>query len=228
MGLDIYFHRTKVAFAGDPDNDDDVRKFCDEIDKNAQETLREKVEKPMAELEQLWNKAHYEQNGEPKVNEWVLADYNRKYFNFVVKVLEPIIAKNYEFRVDKYTSKILPFPELKAELDEEIRMHYEGYDAYFRKVNFIFAYFQNIGKMHNDYFAFADVDDVDDLIDRCERVLKDHRLAHNLLPTRDGFFFGSTDYDDWYFSDVKDCLRQMRKFRKLLTEGYNGYVIFSW
>jgi hypothetical protein len=82
--------------------------------------------------------------------------------------------------------------------------------------------------MYDQYYAFVEPEDVDDLIDRCERVLKDHNLAHTLLPTQDGFFFGSTDYNDWYFSDVKDCLKQMKKYRKLLKDGVTGYVIFSW
>ena len=107
-------------------------------------------------------------------------------------------------------------------------MAYEEYDAYFRKVNFIFAYFKNKGKMRNEWFAFVTKDDVDEIIYCCERVLKDHSNAYGLLPTQSGFFFGSTDYDKWYFSDVKDCLRQMKKFRKLLTDGVTGYVIFSW
>ena len=29
-------------------------------------------------------------------------------------------------------------------------------------------------------------------------------LAEQLLPTREGFFFGGTDYDSYYFDDLKD------------------------
>ena len=28
--------------------------------------------------------------------------------------------------------------------------------------------------------------------------------------------------------DVKDCLTQMKKYRKLLKEGVVGYAVFSW
>ena len=34
----------------------------------------------------------------------------------------------------------------------------------------------------------------------------DIALAQRLLPTCSGFFYGSTDYDEWYFSDVKEVL----------------------
>jgi hypothetical protein len=28
-------------------------------------------------------------------------------------------------------------------------------------------------------------------------------LAAELLPTTSGFFFGSTDYDEWYYTDIQ-------------------------
>ena len=154
--------------------------------------------------------------------------YNERYFAFVEK-LRPLIATNYEFKIHPYTNGVLDLPELEERVKKEIEGAYEEYDAYFRKVNFLFHYFdRTISKMHDQYYAFVEPEDVDDLIDRCERVLKNHELAHSLLPTQDGFFFGSTDYDEWYFSDVKDCLKQMKKYRKLLKDGVTGYVIFSW
>jgi len=27
-------------------------------------------------------------------------------------------------------------------------------------------------------------------------------VAHDILPTQEGFFFGSTDYDEWYYKDI--------------------------
>lgn len=35
------------------------------------------------------------------------------------------------------------------------------------------------------------------------KVMSNTELAEELLPTTSGFFFGSTDYDQWYYSDVK-------------------------
>jgi hypothetical protein len=34
----------------------------------------------------------------------------------------------------------------------------------------------------------------------------DQKRCAELLPTQSGFFFGSTDYDEWYFNDVKEVL----------------------
>ena len=219
MGLDIYFHRTKVAFEGDESNPKDFRKFTDKVDELAKTTLRSKIDKLLKPLEEAWTKL--------QTNDYWRQTYNERYFAFVEK-LRPLIATNYDWKIHPYTDGILDLPDLKAKLDREVEGAYEEYNAYFRKVNFLFKYYEDRGKMYEQYYAFTDADDVDDLIDRCERVLKNHGLAYSLLPTQEGFFFGSTDYDNWYFSDVKDCLKQMKKYRKLLKDGVTGYVIFSW
>ena len=220
MGLDIYFHKTTVAFEGDESNPKDFRAFTDKVDELAKATLKKKITNLLKPLEDAWKHL--------QTNEYWRNTYNERYFTFVERI-RPLVAKNYDFKIYPYTKGILDLPQLKERLDKEIEGAYDQYDAYFRKVNFIFYHFQTtLGKMYDDCYAFVDLDDVDDLIDRCERVLKDHRLAQSLLPTQDGFFFGSTDYDNWYFSDVKDCLKQMKKYRKLLKDGVTGYVIFSW
>lgn len=220
MGLDIYFHKTTIPFKGDETNPESFRKFTDKVDELAKTTLRSKIDKLLKPLEEAWEKL--------QSNDYWRNIYNERYFTFVEK-LRPLIATNYDFKIHPYTNGILDLPDLKAKLDKEVEMSYEEYNAYFRKVNFLFYYFdRTLGKMHDDCYAFVEPEDVDDLIDRCERVLKDHNLAQSLLPTQDGFFFGSTDYNNWYFSDVKDCLKQMKKYRKLLKDGVTGYVIFSW
>lgn len=219
MGLDIYFHKVKRAFEGNPTENDDLSAFTDAVDKDAQEKLRKFAKKELKALKEIWEDA--------QGNEYRMADYNNRYFSFVEK-LRKIIAKNYEFKIEPYTQKVLPYDELAARVEKTIEGHYEQYDAYFRKVNFIFHYFDvTIKKMHDQWFSFATTEDIDDLIWRCEQVLKDHKKAHELLPTQSGFFFGGTDYNDWYFYDVKDCLKQMRKFRRGM-EGKTAYVIFSW
>ena len=122
--------------------------------------------------------------------------------------------------------------------------------GYFRKVNFLMSFFN-----YEDNCEYKEItrERLQALRDACAEIakmkpvrieitrydyggtdeVKDYSLADKercaeLLPTQSGFFFGGTDYDKWYFADVKDCLRQMKKFRKLLTDGVTGYVIFSW
>ena len=219
MGLDVYFKKTTVQFHGDPANPKEIAKFTEDADKLAQVELKEKIENLLVPLREAWNKL--------QTNDYWRNTYNERYFTFVEK-LRPLIAKNYDFKIHPYTNKILDFPELEAQIEKEIDMSYLEYDAYFRKVNFLFAYYENEGKMVDQWFAFVEKEDVDDIIDRCKRVLANHKLANELLPTQSGFFFGCTDYDEWYFKDVQDCLNQMKKYRKLLKDGVTGFVVFSW
>ena len=220
MGLDIYFHKTTVQFHGDESNSEDFSKFTDEVDEQAKKTAGEQFEELLAPLREAWEKG--------KTNDYWREHYNERYFTFVEKA-RPIICRNgYDWLIHPFTKGVLDLPELEELVKKQVEGYYEPYDAYFRKVNFIFKYYEDRGKMYDQYYAFTDADDIDDLIDKCEQVLADHSLAHSLLPTQSGFFFGSTDYDEWYFSDVQDCLNQMREYRKLLTDGVTGYVIFSW
>ena len=83
------------------------------------------------------------------------------------------------------------------------------------------------------------IDDLADLVWRCETILIsrpnadgtsiDKNIAHNLLPTCDGFFFGSTDYDEWYIKDLKATVKALKP---IVThpELYPGPFIYqaSW
>lgn len=49
-------------------------------------------------------------------------------------------------------------------------------------------------------------------------------VAENLLPTTSGFFFGSTEYDVWYLSDIISCKEQ---FTKLLADWKDNEVVYN-
>lgn len=50
-----------------------------------------------------------------------------------------------------------------------------------------------------------------DLLVKCIAVVADHSLAEELLPSQDGFFYGSTEYDEYYFTDVQDTLNSLSR-----------------
>lgn len=58
------------------------------------------------------------------------------------------------------------------------------------------------------------------------RHLEDNSLAHELLPVQEGFFFGSTDYDQWYWEDLKYTKETLTKL--LNEEGGDFYYHSSW
>ena len=51
--------------------------------------------------------------------------------------------------------------------------------------------------------------DLLELVDICKEILEDHSKAEELLPTTDGFFFGPTEYNDWYFSGLEMTVKRL-------------------
>lgn len=50
-----------------------------------------------------------------------------------------------------------------------------------------------------------------------------------LLPAQSGFFFGSTDYDQWYMSDIDYTIEKILKVLK--TTDFDKEIVFyrsSW
>lgn len=52
--------------------------------------------------------------------------------------------------------------------------------------------------------------------------------AELLLPTTSGFFFGGTDYDEWYVQNVLSCKRQFEKLLKKWKDNEVVYNMMSW
>lgn len=59
------------------------------------------------------------------------------------------------------------------------------------------------------------------------KTIKDPSIAQELLPTQSGFFFGGTDYDEWYLQDIKDTARELKK-ELAIPEGGSYYYSSSW
>jgi hypothetical protein len=78
--------------------------------------------------------------------------------------------------------------------------------GYWRKANQIHQWFvENVQKGKDDCREYrVDYEQLRDLLNACEDVLDDHSKAEKLLPTSSGFFFGNTDYDDYYFEKVQN------------------------
>lgn len=61
------------------------------------------------------------------------------------------------------------------------------------------------------------------------KYVKDSRVAEMLLPSTSGFFFGSTDYDEWYVSDIKNTIDIITKV--LETTDFETQMLYycsSW
>jgi hypothetical protein len=77
--------------------------------------------------------------------------------------------------------------------------------GYWRKANAIHDWFvQNCQDGNDDCReAYVPIEKLEELRTVCKMVLGNHALASEHLPTTSGFFFGSTDYDEWYYKDLE-------------------------
>lgn len=126
-------------------------------------------------------------------------------------------------KITTYSSLINKKPSVIGKLREEvINILGEPYDSlgsvsisvemrcgYWRKANHIHNWFvENVQGGEDDcrrhYFK---IDDLKKLREVCLEVLKDREKAKELLPTTGGFFFGETDYGEYYFNKTEDTVK---------------------
>ena len=79
------------------------------------------------------------------------------------------------------------------------------------------------GKIANGY-TYKNGKEKPNMVDG--KYIEDATIAKKVLPVQEGFFFGSTNYDEWYLQDLKDT-------KKALTEvvhekGGDFYYNSSW
>lgn len=67
-----------------------------------------------------------------------------------------------------------------------------------------------------------------DLNNICKEILKNHDKAGELLPTGAGFFFGSTNYDEWYFHQLETTVPILTKLIETVPEGWSFEYQASW
>lgn len=70
-------------------------------------------------------------------------------------------------------------------------------------------------------------DTIATLADLCRKVVHNPELAPKLLPTTQGFFFGSYEYDAFYLGDLCETLEICERMLKL-PEDWHFYYQSSW
>ena len=103
--------------------------------------------------------------------------------------------------------------------------------AYWRKANAIHDWFvQNVQDGVDEcQEAWVSREQLQELLDLCKQVLADKRSAKELLPTTSGFFFGSTEYGEWYFEDINYTVERLEKILSdTALEKCDFYYQSSW
>ena len=120
------------------------------------------------------------------------------------------------------------FPEIGNRKAKKVEVEF----MYWRKANQIHKWFVDNVQDGKDECqeSYVEWDKLYALRDVCRAVLADTSQASVLLPARSGFFFGSTDYDEWYFQDVENTVKFLDDIleRKEQLKGWDFYYRSSW
>ena len=200
MGLDIYFYKVKTQGVETTD--------IEELVTIRKENRLSKQIPPyvLSEIKQILN-----------------TDLNEDKRERIIELIDPYVR--YEF--ERRQLKECEVKKVEYWVNEILASFVNGEDMYYRKVNFLYAYFAD---RLDDEQCIVTLEDCKKIIKYAETILetRDTDLAEKLLPTQSGFFFGSTEYDDYYFDDVKDVLEQFSEYIDDWTDDTIGWVYFSW
>jgi len=110
--------------------------------------------------------------------------------------------------------------------------------VYWRKANAIHRWFvMNVQDGKDDCGQYrVSKSDLENLVRTCKKVLDKstdedrEAFAQYFLPTTSGFFFGPTDYDEWYFHHVQKTIEEISQFMEYMDEWDNITITYhaSW
>lgn len=103
---------------------------------------------------------------------------------------------------------------------------------YWRKVNSIHQWFVDNcgGGVDECQPMYVSREKINKLRDTVEMVYnsKSEAVAQEHLPTASGFFFGNTEYDRYYWDDLKYTLDELNRVLRDADEGVDFYYQASW
>ncbi len=117
-----------------------------------------------------------------------------------VKYWEHNGDNNYEVTVTKAGKPTNIDPKKVSYIVEEI--------GYWRKANQIHNWFvENVQNGIDEcQESWVSREQLQSLLDICRIVKIDKDKAPQLLSTQSGFFFGGTEYDEWYYQDIDNTI----------------------
>jgi hypothetical protein len=83
---------------------------------------------------------------------------------------------------------------------------------YWRKANAIHKWFVDNcqGGVDDCDEYYVDKEKLQKLADDCQKILDDHSQAPDVLPTQSGFFFGSTEFDEYFWEEIQRTVHNIR------------------
>ena len=128
---------------------------------------------------------------------------------------EEFASENY-FKPDVYKTLTKEVPFAKGSLSLKVEV------AYWRKVNAVHRWFvENVQDGEDECREhYVPREKLKELLDICKLIELDNDSAPELLPVQEGFFFGTYEYDDWYFRGIKNTIEHIEYVLKEIPEDW--------
>ena len=100
--------------------------------------------------------------------------------------------------------------------------------GYWRKAKQVHQWFVENVQEGNDNCGsyYVSRENLLELLELCNQVLDKKEMAEELLPSHSGFFFGGTDYDEWYYNGIDNTIEILKE--ALEDERGDYYYSSSW
>ena len=91
--------------------------------------------------------------------------------------------------------------------------------GYWRKANHIHKWFVDRVQEGNDWNCgnsyCVEREQLQELLKLCKEIKEDNSKAEELLPVQEGFFFGTYEYDEWYFDGIDATIEIIERVLKI-------------
>jgi len=143
-------------------------------------------------------------------------------------------VKNWDHMQDdeKHSISILK-GGLPSSIPTERISYVETEEIYWRKANAIHRWFvdnvqEGKDECQDSYVSMEDLKDLlADITKVLDSVINGWSVAEQILPTGSGFFFGNTDYDQWYYEELERTKRELERILQCQVNG-DFYYHASW
>lgn len=100
---------------------------------------------------------------------------------------------------------------------------------YWRKANAIHKWFvDNVQDGEDNCREYSvSIDELKVLLGLCKKLKDNPNEAPQLLPTKDGFFFGSTEYDDMYMNEIEYTIKKLEEIIKTSENEHAVWFTYS-
>lgn len=104
---------------------------------------------------------------------------------------------------------------------------------YWRKANAIHKWFvdnvqDGVDECQKSYVS---KENLQKLLETCKTVLANPSQAETLLPSQNGFFFGGTEYDEWYIKDLERTVEVLENIVPKMETDFREWIFYyqsSW